>query len=155
SGAPPLAEGDPARMAVAFARVLRGAGLRVSLDSVLTFTEALGAVGLAERGPVYWAGRSTLVHRPEDIATYDRAFASFWDHVRVTGIEAPEPEPLRITIAVDDGPEGSDDDDTSEASDEPTISLRWSRSEVLRHRDFAAYTSAELTEAQQLMSDLR
>ena len=26
----------------------------------------------------YWAGRATLVHRPEDIAVYDRVFASFW-----------------------------------------------------------------------------
>ncbi len=142
-------------MAVAFARVLRGAGLNVSLDSVLTFTEALGAVGLAERHPVYWAGRATLVHRPEDIATYDRAFASFWEQVRAAGVQLPEPEPLRITIAVDDGPEGPDEEEPTEPGDEPTISLRWSRSEVLRHRDFAAYTSAELTEAQQLMNDLR
>jgi uncharacterized protein with von Willebrand factor type A (vWA) domain len=150
-----LAEGEPTRIAVAFARVLRGAGLRVPLDSVVTFTDALGAVSLAERDPVYWAGRATLVRRPEDVAIYDRAFAVFWEQVRPLGTTLPEPEPLHITIAVDDGPEGSDDDTAAEASDDPAITLRWSRSEVLRHRDFASYSSDELHEAQQLMADLR
>jgi uncharacterized protein with von Willebrand factor type A (vWA) domain len=150
-----LAEGEPTRIAIAFARVLRGAGLRVPLDSVLTFTDALGAVGLAEREPVYWAGRATLVHRPEDVAVYDRAFAVFWDHATPSGPTLPEPEPLRITIAVDDGPDESEGEDDAEPGDEPTITLRWSRSEVLRHRDFAAYSADELNEAQQLMADLR
>jgi uncharacterized protein with von Willebrand factor type A (vWA) domain len=33
--------------------------------------------------------------------------------------------------------------------------VRWSPAEVLRHRDFAAYTHAELAEARRLMADLR
>ncbi len=34
---------------------------------------------LDRRAGVYWAGRATLVRRPEDIAAYDRAFAAvFW-----------------------------------------------------------------------------
>ena len=35
------------------------------------------------------------------------------------------------------------------------ISVRWSPIEVLRHRDFAAYTPAEFAEARRLMADLR
>ena len=62
------------RMAVAFARLLRGAGLDVALGSVTTFAEALGVVGVDRRAAVYWAGRATLVRRPEDIPAYDRAF---------------------------------------------------------------------------------
>ena len=73
------------------------------VDSVLTFTEALGTVGVDARDSVYWAGRATLVHRPEDIATYDRAFAAFWEQrAGPAGIE-PEPELVHLTIAVDDG----------------------------------------------------
>src|SRR3712207_8910364 len=31
------------------------------------------------RDDVYWAGRITLVSRPEEIETYDRAFELFWE----------------------------------------------------------------------------
>ena len=50
-------------MAVAFGRVLRGAGLPVPLDSIVTFVQCLDAVGITDRNRVYWAGRSTLVRR--------------------------------------------------------------------------------------------
>ena len=52
--APPVAHNGPApsegaaqRMATAFARLLRGLGLSVPIGCVLTFTEALGALGQA------------------------------------------------------------------------------------------------------------
>jgi uncharacterized protein with von Willebrand factor type A (vWA) domain len=147
---------DAAALATAFGRVLRGAGVPAPVDSVLTFTEALGTVGVDARDSVYWAGRATLVHRPEDITTYDRAFAAFWEQRAGVGGAEPEPELVHLTIAVDDGPDDdTSDDDEAEAADEPDITLRFSRTEVLRHRDFAAYNAAELHEAQRLMSDLR
>ena len=81
--------------------VLRGAGLNVPIGSVLTFTDALAEVGVSDRDAVYWAGRATLVRRPEDHDLYDRAFAVFWEGRQPSG-EPPEPaEPLRITLAVD------------------------------------------------------
>ena len=67
-------------MAVAFARVLRGAGLAVPVSSVVSFAEALGVVGLDRRDDVYWAARATLVRRPEDHELFDRAFRVFWEH---------------------------------------------------------------------------
>jgi len=147
---------DAAALATAFGRVLRGAGVPAPVDSVLTFTEALGTLGVDARESVYWAGRATLVHRPEDIATYDRAFAAFWEQRLAMGGAEPEPELVHLTIAVDDGPDDAESDaDEAEAGEEPDITLRFSRTEVLRHRDFAAYNAAELHEAQQLMADLR
>ena len=80
-----LAHRDQAeRMAVAFCRVLRRAGLRVPITSTIGFVEALGQVGLTDRQAVYWAGRSTLVHRPEDLPLFDRVFAVFWRMFRST-----------------------------------------------------------------------
>jgi uncharacterized protein with von Willebrand factor type A (vWA) domain len=146
---------DAAALATAFGRVLRGAGIPAPVDSVLTFTEALGTVGVNAREPVYWAGRATLVHRPEDIATYDRAFAAFWELRAGAGGAEPEPDVVHLTIAVDDADDEADDDEEAEAAEEPDLTLRFSRTEVLRHRDFAAYNPAELHEAQQLMNDLR
>ena len=144
------------RMAVAFARVLRGAGLRVPLGSVLTFVDALGRLRLDNRTQVYWAGRATLVRTPEDIPMFDRAFSAFWLSA-VVDTEAPaEEEPVRITLAVDDDSDedNADDDETPEAEADPSITLRFSAVEVLRHKDFAEYSDDELTIAQGLMSRL-
>jgi len=72
-------------MAVSFARVLRGAGLSVPLDSVLTFISALGLTSITDRDAVYWAARATLIRRPEDQPLFDRAFAVFWEQRAATG----------------------------------------------------------------------
>ena len=144
-------------IAVAFARVLRGAGLRVPIGSVLTFAEALAEVGLGSREPVYWAARATLVRRPEDLALFDQAFAVFWEQRISMGAGGSADDPLHITIALDDGADddGADDPDASEANDDPTIQLRFSATEVLRNKDFAAYSPEELQLAHELMARLR
>ena len=82
--ATPVSPVSPAhKMAVAFARVLRGVGLDAPLDSVIVFVNALEQLGLKDRNDVYWAAHSTLVRRHEDTPIFDRAFAVFWDqHVR-------------------------------------------------------------------------
>lgn len=144
-------------IAVTFGRLLRGLGLDVPIGSVISFTDALGTVGLDEREGVYWAARATLVHRPEDLTLFDRAFHVFFDRRR-GGDLADEAEPLRITIAIDD--DGDDDGDASdtgdaEPNDDPTIQLRFSAVEVLRTKDFAAYDDDELRLAQTMMSGLR
>ncbi len=142
-------------MAVAFVRVLRAAGVEVSVGATLTFAEALGCVGLVSREGVYWAGRATVVNRPEDIAMFDRAFAVFWDQ-RSGGPDEVELPPEEVIIALDipgaDEPPPGDDE---VGADAPVVTLRWSAREVLRHRDFALYTPAEFVEARRLMSDLR
>ena len=143
------------RLAVAFARVLRGAGLSVPLGSVLTFVEALGAVGLAERDGVYWAARATLVRRPEDLPLFDRAFQVFWEQIRGVDPESPTGEPIRITIAIDDEGDDIATDDVTGGDDDPSITMRFSAIEVLRHKDFGQYSDDELRQAQMLMSRLR
>jgi uncharacterized protein with von Willebrand factor type A (vWA) domain len=153
AGRPADAAAD--RAAVAFARLLRGAGLDVPLGATVTFGEALRALGMARRADVYWAGRATLVKRPEDIEAYDRAFATFWQRAATT-ISMPLP-PTVVTVAFDstDDTPATDTDDDGASPDVPVLAVRWSPSEVLRHRDFAAYTAGEFAEARRLMSDLR
>jgi len=144
------------RMAVTFARVLRGAGLRVPLGSVLAFVDALGQVGVDQRDTVYWAGRATLLRRPEDIELYDRSFAVFW--LAAAGdLSEQAVDTVHITLALDDEDEDENNgsDDATEANDDPTLVLRFSATEVLRHKDFAAYDANELRIAQDLMSQLR
>lgn len=143
------------QLAVAFAQVLRRLEMAVPIGSVLDFADALGVLGISDRDHVYWAARSTLVHRPEDIALFDRAFAVFWQRRQASGSGPEVDEPIRITIAIDDGNDDADDQGESEERDDPTIQLRFSAVEVLRHKDFAAYDDDELRLAQQMMSSLR
>src|SRR5918994_4201 len=65
--------------AVAFGRVLRGAGLRVGTDRLVEFARAIEEMDPSRRDDVYWSGRITLTSRPEDIEVYDRAFELFWE----------------------------------------------------------------------------
>ena len=146
---------DASEIAVAFTRVLRGAGLNVPTSSTIAFGEAIACTGIEDRDTTYWAGRATLVRRPEDHELYDRAFAVFWEHARADDDTTLEEQLLEITLAVDNDEDEGPQPDTAEASDDPTIELRFSATEVLRHKDFADYSPAELVEAQQLMSRLR
>jgi uncharacterized protein with von Willebrand factor type A (vWA) domain len=133
--------------------VLRGAGLDVPVGTTILFAEALGAVGLSRRESVYWAGRTTLVSRPEDIEVYDRSFAAWWD--RVFQVATANVDEREVILAFDTDRDDAGDDDTGEQSDAPTLAVRYSRAEVLRQRDFAHYSPDEFAESRRLMDDLR
>jgi uncharacterized protein with von Willebrand factor type A (vWA) domain len=149
----PARTSEPDRVVVAFARALRAADLDVPVGATVAFAEALGVVDATRRDDVYWAGRATLLRRPEDAPTYDHVFARCFDGV-IDLIPAVEAQPQMIQLAVDDGSSG---DDGAEVDDDgvPTLTVRWSPVEVLRERDFAAYTPEEFDEARRLMADLR
>ncbi len=154
----PIANTDAERMAVTFTRLLRMADLNVPVGCGILFAEALGAVGMESRDAVYWAGRSTLLRQPEDQPIYDRAFAAFWLQRRDDSIHM-EAEPDEIAILLDTDDEGgsaeSDDDDGEEISPDDILSVRYSDTEVLANKDFAAYSPAELAEAHRLMAEMR
>jgi uncharacterized protein len=147
---------DAGEIAVAFTRVLRGAGIQVPTSSTIAFGEALGVLGIDDRHETYWAGRATLVRRPEDEEIYDRAFAVFWEHASAdVAFVLEDEQPLHLLVDTDDDDTDDRADDADNANDDPTIELRFSATEVLRSKDFADYTDEELIEAQQLMSRLR
>jgi uncharacterized protein len=146
---------DPVRMAVAFGRALRGAGLDVPAGSVVAFVEALGAVGMARRDAVYWSGRATLVRRPEDLPVYERVFAAFWQGWRPGEQQDRSTETVTLALDVDEDGEAPAEGEEGERVEGDVLAVRWSPVEVLRHKDFAACTPAELDEARRLMAGLR
>ncbi len=142
-------------LAVAFVRALRREGVTVPMSSTVSFSEALASVGLSERDPAYWAGRATLVRRREEVDIYDRLFAAFWES-RATG-RMERSETTAITLAIDSDEDDDQDDDSTvdQPDDEERLEMRFSRVEVLRHKDFADYAPDELDEARRLMERFR
>jgi hypothetical protein len=142
------------RLAVGFTRVLRSMGLAVSVDSTVLFAAALSALSCDRRDDVYWAGLATLVHRPEDFDTYDRAFRAWWE--RVGPLHSVSTTVRELEIAFDaDGDEPDESGNDVQEPSTPNVQVRYSRQEVLRQRDFADYTSEEFAESRRLMADLR
>jgi uncharacterized protein with von Willebrand factor type A (vWA) domain len=131
---------ERASTAVAFARVLRGLGVATPVGSVTTYARALAAVGLDDPDGVYWAGRATLLTSPEQIRPYDEAFAAFWNP---TAARLSDTQVRMAHLRVGE----------SEAGDE--VGVRYSAREVLRQKDFAAYTKDEHAEARRMMADVR
>jgi uncharacterized protein with von Willebrand factor type A (vWA) domain len=147
--------GLPAEPVVGFVRALRGAGVDVPISCSVTFAEALGALDITRREQVYWAGRATLVRRPEDIETYDSVFAGYWESARAAGPEATTAQSLTLMVDDPDADESTDDGDASEQDPADSLELRFSSVEVLRHKDFAEWSDDELSESRRLMGHLR
>src|ERR1039457_7347712 len=62
---------------VNFAGELSTAGLAVGSGDVLVYCSALGQLDPADLVDLYWAGRTTLINRHDDLATYDQVFRRF------------------------------------------------------------------------------
>lgn len=142
-------------LAVALVSALRERGVPVPTGATVAYGRALALAGGTAAG-AYWAGRATLVVRPEHVAAYDEAFGAVLGGLRTAVVHAV-PRPVEVQLdaddADDDGAAPALDVDDSAADDVRTV--RWSATEILRHRDLAACTADELAEAHRLMAQLR
>jgi uncharacterized protein with von Willebrand factor type A (vWA) domain len=131
-----------------FGRVLRGAGIDVHPGRILDVVDALGQINLASRDEVYYTCRALLVHGPEQMPAFDRAFDAFW-RGRAPGADAgnrrepPEAAVTAIETLIGDAmpadPSFVDADATS-----ADIALRtWSDRGGLADKDFAVCTADE------------
>jgi len=140
--------------AVAFGRVLRGAGLRVGTDRIVEFSRALEELDVTRREDVYWSGRATLLSRPEDTELYDRAFRLFWDMSGNARSLALSRNRASVTVPEDSvAPPKKTVEENEQGKD--AVTLRYSPVEVLKSKDFALYSPEEFAELQRLLADLR
>ena len=140
---------DIDRVVAGFVHTLRTGGIEVPVSMSVRFRAALQLVGLDSGSDVYWAGRATLLSRPEDIAMFNAMFLAFFHHDS-RGFKVrfeDEPESASLGVDDDDGADGDGDDES--------LSLRYSAAEVLGQKDFEEFTDAELAEAQRLMAHMR
>jgi uncharacterized protein with von Willebrand factor type A (vWA) domain len=139
-----------------FGRLLRSLGLDVHMGRMLDVVQALPLVNLGERGEVYHTCRTLLVHRREDLAMFDRAFAAFWD-----GLHSDARSPRHADEADDaagppaSAPAGIEMVGDAAGADDPGGALQtWSDAAVLATKDFAEFTADEIAVAQSALDRL-
>ena len=145
--------GKPEYIAQGFITFLREMGVDVPISSSISFFQSLAYVTVSNRNDVYWAGRSTLVRTPEDIPAYDEAFHAFWEDFVVLGDEQVQ-NVKEMVLAIDNDDYESDNQSGVNQEGE-LITLKYSRSEILRKKDFAEYSDEELSEAYELMKSIK
>jgi uncharacterized protein len=150
---PDLAIAD---LLVEFGHELRDAGVPVGSGDVLTYCTAAAALDPTDLEDLYWAGRTTMVTRRDQITVYDRVFRQFFlgDDTRAADVLQLRKDPLTGREAVLQIPETEPSDNTSEG-DEAQLGLVASGAEVWRNKSFAACTPDELAALRRIMSQTK
>ncbi|GII23327.1 vWA domain-containing protein [Planosporangium mesophilum] len=141
---------------VDFAAHLRRAGLAIGSGDVLTYCAALAPLDPTDLLDLYWAGRTTMVTRHDQLPVYDRVFRQFFLD---EGEALPEPVRLalragaetRSVLQVPATEPGTEDRNEQQAQ----LGLVGSDAEVLRHKAFAACTPEELAGLRRIVARLR
>jgi uncharacterized protein len=167
-----------------FARELRAEGLNLGSGQIISFVDAVSVISCQRREDFYSAARATLVTSPDQIPVFDALFARFWRRLvrqqsdpqdqeghqfdsppastqadsDLDGEKRPEAGKQgstkdRAVLAVED----SADEDAEGGEDleaPPEDVIVYSSREVLRGKDFAQFTPAEIAEARRLMAEM-
>src|SRR5918992_1403012 len=147
---------------VGFGRALRAQGLNVGTGRILSFCRAAAALEPLTRDTLYWAGRATLVSRPEDFDAYDRAFDAFFrdeqmDELLRKLFDFVGKTNVTELIWADDAaelPGGNQRDPTDELEEMEQLRLVASDAELLRQKSFDRMTDEERVRVQQLVRRL-
>jgi uncharacterized protein with von Willebrand factor type A (vWA) domain len=153
--APELARGVTIGLAE-LAATLRAQGSRVGLGELLTAHRALEAVDCTSREDARLALRAVLCSDRGDLAKFDLAFMAVYGSGRPIG-QSPfdelgglEREALpHAGLATGGAPPPPSQDGELNA-----VPAAWSDVELLRHKDFATYTDAEMALARLLIAQL-
>ena len=160
---------DPLEPLVRFGRLLRARGLPVGTGRILTFCRSAAVLQPLDRDRLYWAGRASLISRPEDAEAFDDVFEGWF---RSLGPSTPRIE-LDLPAPADAPRDGTwtddlevrlgrvaaswsaaGDDDVPAPGDEAALRLVASSSEVLRHKAFGELTEEERARVTQLIRRL-
>jgi uncharacterized protein with von Willebrand factor type A (vWA) domain len=149
------------RNLIHFGELLRALDLDVPAGRMLDVAAALDYVEIGRRSDFYFTLQSLLVHRRQDLSTFDEAFRMFWRRLpaewsqhdlRAIGEQRRMGPPERETSTV-----GSSAGRASSSRRQPVeriAPLSYSDREVLRTKDFAQFTEEEMTEARSMMGAL-
>ncbi len=150
-----------------FGRVLRGLGLDVDTGRMIDLAKALELVEIVSKTDFYFTLRGLLVHRREDLALFDKAFAAFWRKpaegwegiaVSAAGEVRRPARPLIVAppLRQPDQATPPNRQDESKHPDEPPIlqvTKTYSDQEMLRRKNFAELNVEELESIKRLLAE--
>lgn len=160
-------EAEALERLIGFGRELRHRGLAVGTGRIVTFCRAAGALGTLRRDDLYWAGRSSLISRPEDVEAFDEAFDAWFGtgfrlDLRIPG-DQPGAQPvdgegtgLEGDVLEDHvvAREWHDADEGAEAEGDASIRIVASAAELLREKSFAELSEEERARVTRLIRRL-
>ena len=140
---------------VGFGHELRAAGLPVGSGDLVTYCAAVATLDPSDLTDLYWAGRTAMVTRREQIAIYDRVFRQFFLD------ESVEAEPMKAMLRLATPAQSvlqvpaTDADGAGHDDEAVSLGLMASDAEVRRDKSFAACTPAELAALRRIMARIR
>jgi uncharacterized protein len=142
---------------VRFGRELRAEGLAVGSGDITIYARAMAELDPADLVDLYWAGRSVLVSKRDDIRGYDRVFRRFF-----LGSDDPVAEVLRLNTEAKSQTSqaalvvpATDPATDDQQGEEAMLGLMASDAEALRHKSFTACTPEELAAVRRIMARIR
>lgn len=142
-----------------FIRVMRQAGLVVSVSQSQDLARALTWIDLGDRHQVFHTARALLVNRHEDLRLFQVLFDAFFrqhgDPLRV--LKPPRPRRKQqkqrpLTLVDYMARQAGKDAPSLDVDDRANT---WSAVELLKHRDFAALDDEELQRVRSLIQNLQ
>jgi uncharacterized protein len=140
---------------VGFGRELRAEGVAVGTGDVTSYCAAAGLLDPSDLMDIYWAGRSTLVARKDDIPSYDTAFRRYFlaEEGPAEGVLL-----LKASLAAEAQAElvmPSTQQREGPQQEEAPLGLMASDVDALKNRSFAACTEQELVALRRIMARIR
>ncbi|HET9900170.1 MAG TPA: VWA domain-containing protein [Actinomycetes bacterium] len=147
------ANGAAIRVLVGFGTALREAGVQVSTGQLTAYSRAIVQLDPADSDDLYWAGRTCLISRHDDIRTYDVVFRRYFSGTRdelrlITSGALPRSAVIEV-------PRAQLRTSMAQRHNRTPTGNRASDAELLRHKHFRDCTPDELAVLQALMARLR
>ncbi|WP_296584561.1 VWA domain-containing protein [Xanthobacter sp.] len=150
-----------------FGRALRAAGLKVGPGRILDAVAAVEMAGVGAREDFYWTLHALFVSRHEDSVVFDQAFRLFWRRrahqerliAMLSPVAVPQREQKRESVLrrVEEALFAGVGTERQVEKPRVEVEARLSASveDVLRTKDFAQMSAAELAEARRRIAHLR
>jgi uncharacterized protein with von Willebrand factor type A (vWA) domain len=140
---------------VEFGRALRAKGLAVGSGDILTYCSAMAPLDPTDLVDLYWAGRTTMIVRREDIPVYDEVFRAFF-----LASDSPVQKMLKLKAQAAAEAEAAFEIPSTEPSgkeqeEETLLGLMASNVETLKHRSFSECTEEELAAIRRIMARIK
>ena len=135
------------------AAALRAGGVRLGVGEVLAAHRALAAIDPGDRAAAYFALRTTLCSRHEDLAAFDAAFAEWFGRPPPSPPVPPALDEVASLVLPRVAVPGTQME-AEQLGGADVVPAAWSDVELLRDKDFAEYSAEERRRARRAMRRL-